>query len=275
MKYFNTFESNKELKLMFMNIINSKTPSEDLLKLDQMGILNDLLPELVALKGVDNIDGNRHKDNFYHTLQVVKNTSDVTNNPYLIMVAILHDFGKAKTKRYDKNLGWTFHHHEVVGSKMVEQIFKRFDLPIDKLEYVEKLVELHGHVKELCVPNVSDAALRRFKLDIGNDLDDLLLFSKCDMTTKNETKRQINIKSINDLKNKIINLEKFDKVRIFEPPITGQEIMDYFNLKPGREVGLIKKQLKDEILSGNLDNNKELVFKRMIEIGSEFIKSDK
>lgn len=272
MKYFMTFESFKEETKMFLNILHSNTPAEDLEKLNAMGILDSLLPELTALKGVEKVGNNGHKDNFWHTIKVVRNTRNMTNNPWLICVSILHDIGKAKSKRYDKSLGWTFHLHEEIGARMIDGIFRRLSLPMDKIEYVKKLVNLHGHVKVLSIPNVSDSALRRFKLDVGDDLDDLLLFAKCDMTTKNEEKRQANIKSIDELKAKMVALEEFDKVRTFEPPVSGQEIMDYFNLKPGREVGIIKNKLKNEIVSGILSNDKDTVFKRMIELGKEVIK---
>jgi putative nucleotidyltransferase with HDIG domain len=260
-------QSLNQSKVVFMNVIHSNTPAEELEKLNEMEILHEILPELTALKGVDRIGTNAHKDNFWHTIKVVRNTKNMTDNPWLICIAILHDIGKARTKRYDKNLGWTFHLHEEVGARMIDSIFKRLELPLEKLEYVKKLVALHGHVKELTIPNVSDSALRRFKLDIGNDLDDLLLFAKCDMTTKIEAKRQANIRSIDELKAKILALEEFDRVRTFEPPVSGQDIMDHFNIRPCKEVGIIKNQLKEEILNGTLPNDREVVFKRMIELG--------
>lgn len=257
---------------IFMNIIHSATPAEDLLKLDELGILDILLPELTALKGVDRINGSGHKDNFIHTLNVIRNTKKATDNPWLICVAILHDIGKAKTKRYDKSLGWTFHLHEEVGARMIDSIFERLKLPKDNIEYVRSLVHYHGHVKEICTKITSDSAIRRFTLDIGEKMDDILLFCKCDITTKDDAKRERIVASIVRLKERTIQIEESDRIRTFEPPVSGQDIMEYFNLKPCREVGLIKVKLKDEILNGTIPNDRDIVFKRMIELGNEIIK---
>lgn len=250
--------SMERIMVEFNKIMLSKRPSKGLNLLDETGLLNYILPELTALKGIEEIDGMGHKDNFYHTLEVVDNISQHTDKLWLRWTALLHDIGKAPTKKFEKNIGWTFHGHEFLGSKMLKSIFKRLKLPLNSdLKYVEKLVRMHARPIALITDDASDSALRRLLFDAGEDLEDLFTLCKSDITTKNNTKQNKFKKNYEYVAEKIKQVEKKDKVRNFQPPITGEEIMALFNLKPSREIGILKEKVKEAILEGEIENNHE------------------
>lgn len=250
--------SMERIMVEFNKIMLSKRPSKGLNLLDETGLLNYILPELTALKGIEEIDGMGHKDNFYHTLEVVDNISQHTDKLWLRWAALLHDIGKAPTKKFEKNIGWTFHGHEFLGSKMLKGIFKRLKLPLNSdLKYVEKLVRMHARPIALITDDASDSALRRLLFDAGEDLEDLFTLCKSDITTKNNTKQNKFKKNYEYVAEKIKQVEEKDKVRNFQPPITGEEIMALFNLKPSREIGILKEKVKEAILEGEIENNHE------------------
>lgn len=250
--------SMERIMVEFNKIMLSKRPSKGLNLLDETGLLNYILPELTALKGIEEIDGMGHKDNFYHTLEVVDNISQHTDKLWLRWAALLHDIGKAPTKKFEKNIGWTFHGHEFLGSKMLKGIFKRLKLPLNSdLKYVEKLVRMHARPIALITDDASDSALRRLLFDAGEDLEDLFTLCKSDITTKNNTKQNKFKKNYEYVAEKIKKVEEKDKVRNFQPPITGEEIMALFNLKPSREIGILKEKVKEAILEGEIENNHE------------------
>ena len=250
--------SMERIMVEFNKIMLSKRPSKGLNLLDETGLLNYILPELTALKGIEQIDGMGHKDNFYHTLEVVDNISQHTDKLWLRWAALLHDIGKAPTKKFEKNIGWTFHGHEFLGSKMLKSIFKRLKLPLNSdLKYVEKLVRMHARPIALITDDASDSALRRLLFDAGEDLEDLFTLCKSDITTKNNTKQNKFKKNYEYVAEKIKQVEEKDKVRNFQPPITGEEIMALFNLKPSREIGILKEKVKEAILEGEIENNHE------------------
>ena len=250
--------SMERIMVEFNKIMLSKRPSKGLNLLDETSLLNYILPELTALKGIEEIDGMGHKDNFYHTLEVVDNISQHTDKLWLRWAALLHDIGKAPTKKFEKNIGWTFHGHEFLGSKMLKGIFKRLKLPLNSdLKYVEKLVRMHARPIALITDDASDSALRRLLFDAGEDLEDLFTLCKSDITTKNNTKQNKFKKNYEYVAEKIKQVEKKDKVRNFQPPITGEEIMALFNLKPSREIGILKEKVKEAILEGEIENNHE------------------
>lgn len=229
--------------------------------LDQNGILEEILPELIALKGVDKSKESFHKDNFNHTLSVIENTYNATSNPWIRLVAILHDIGKAKTKKWVDGIGWTFHNHEYVGGKMLQPIFKRLELPEDKYDYVHKLIVNHGFPKEL-TKNVTDSGLRRFGNEIGDDLEDLILFCKCDLTSKNLEKKTRQYKGYDDVYNAIIKIREKDEIAKWRCPIDGVMIMDYFDVK-GKEVGIIKSKIESAIKNGEIADNYDAAFEYM------------
>lgn len=250
--------SMERIMVEFNKIMLSKRPSKGLNLLDETGLLNYILPELTALKGIEEIDGMGHKDNFYHTLEVVDNISQHTDKLWLRWAALLHDIGKAPTKKFEKNIGWTFHGHEFLGSKMLKGIFKRLKLPLNSdLKYIEKLVRMHARPIALITDDTSDSALRRLLFDAGEDLEDLFTLCKSDITTKNNTKQNKFKKNYEYVAEKIKQVEEKDKVRNFQPPITGEEIMALFNLKPSREIGILKEKVKEAILEGEIENNHE------------------
>lgn len=257
-------------KKLLWNILNSKDPSQDLLSLDKNGILDDLLPELTALKGVDVINGQGHKDNFLHTLQVIKQTSQASSNPWLILVAILHDCGKATTKRFDREKGWTFQNHELVSSRIVKNIFNRFDLDKTQLDYVSKLVEYHGIAKELTKNGVTDSAIRRFSTELGDWVDDLLTFCKCDMTTSSVIKRQRFQIELDSLKERIDEVKRGDEASKWRCPIDGNFIMKELDIKPGRKLGQIKAEIERAIKNGEIEDNFIGAYNYLLEIKDKF-----
>src|SRR5690554_2590695 len=262
--------SNERVMDEFQKIMMTDRPSIGLKLLDEANLMQYILPELVALKGIEEVEGQKHKDNFYHTLEVVDNVSPHTDNVWLRWAALLHDIGKAPTKRYDKKVGWTFHGHEYVGSKMIYRIFKRLKLPLGApLKYVQKIVKLSSRPISLIDENVTDSALRRLLFDAGDDLDDLIKLCKADITTKNPKKQKRFKENFVLVEAKIKEVEERDKVRNFQPPISGEEIMETFDLKPCKEVGMIKNAIKEAILDGEIENNYESAFKYMLELGNK------
>lgn len=262
--------SNERVMDEFHKIMMTDRPSIGLKLLDDANLMQYILPELVALKGIEEVEGRRHKDNFCHTLEVVDNVSPQTDNVWLRWSALLHDIGKAPTKRYDKKVGWTFHGHEYVGSKMIYRIFKRLKLPLGApLKYVQKIVKLSSRPISLIDENVTDSALRRLLFDAGDDLDDLIKLCKADITTKNLKKQKRFKENFVLVEAKIKEVEERDKVRNFQPPISGEEIMETFDLKPCKEVGMIKNAIKEAILDGEIENNYESAFKYMLELGNK------
>ncbi|CEJ71354.1 Multifunctional CCA protein [Chryseobacterium oranimense G311] len=250
--------SMERIMVEFNKIMMSKKPSVGLGLMEETGLLKLIIPELIELKGVEEVEGQTHKDNFYHTLEVVDNISENTDNLWLRWSALLHDVGKAPTKKFVEGTGWTFHGHEFLGSKMVKTLFNRLKLPLGSdMKYVQKMVKLSSRPIALITDDASDSALRRLLFDAGEDLEDLFTLCKADITTKNSRKQDRFKKNFEYVAVKIKEVEEKDQVRNFQPPITGEEIMQMFNLKPGKEIGILKEKVKEAILEGEIPNDKE------------------
>lgn len=250
--------SMERIMVEFNKIMMSKKPSVGLGLMEETGLLKLIIPELIELKGVEEVEGQTHKDNFYHTLEVVDNISQNTDNLWLRWSALLHDVGKAPTKKFVEGTGWTFHGHEFLGSKMVKTLFHRLKQPLGSdMKYVQKMVKLSSRPIALITDDASDSALRRLLFDAGEDLEDLFTLCKADITTKNSKKQDRFKKNFEYVAVKIKEVEEKDQVRNFQPPITGEEIMQMFGLKPGKEIGILKEKVKEAILEGEIPNDKE------------------
>ena len=247
----------ERIMVEFNKIMLSQKPSAGLKLMEETGLMQLIMPELTALKGIEEVEGQTHKDNFWHTLEVVDNISASTENLWLRWAALLHDVGKAPTKKFVEGTGWTFHGHEFLGSKMVKNIFYRLKLPLGSdMKYVQKLVKLSSRPIALVDDDTSDSALRRLLFDAGDDLEDLFILNKADITTKNSSKQNKFKRNFEEVALKIKEVEEKDQVRNFQPPISGEEIMEIFNLKPSREIGILKEKVKEAILEGEIGNDK-------------------
>ena len=256
--------ASERVAVEFNKIMEVPKPSYGLGLLYTSGLLQEVLPELIALKGIEEVEGQTHKDNFYHTLEVVDNLAKTSNDLWLRWAALLHDIAKPRTKKFIKPHGWTFRGHEFLGGKMVPKIFKRMQLPTDaRMKFVVKMVQMSSRPASLVDENVTDSAVRRLLFDAGDDVESLMLLCEADLTTKNEKKKRRYLNNFKQVRLKFKEVEERDHIRNFQPPVSGEDIMKTFGIGPCREIGQIKEALKEAILEGEIPNERNAALVKM------------